>query len=174
MNGTPEQDKDASVDTEKQTVTFDYLYGYEYNPDDILTVTATVEGQKFSVETTIPADEFHLYPSDEEAQIALFRASGSSYVSVSVPIERIFGAFTNFDVTVTKEGNQDSIYNGTVYGSRKEDGLFLLDFQTSMDAGNYTVALKPEGKESPKVEYEINVPAEIPVGKRIYLSPKRM
>ena len=174
VNGTPEQDKDASVDTEKQTVTFDYLYGYEYNPDDILTVTATVEGQKFSVETTIPADEFHLYPSDEEAQIALFRASGSSYVSVSVPIERIFGAFTNFDVTVTKEGNQDSIYNGTVYGSRKEDGLFLLDFQTSMDAGNYTVALKPEGKESPKVEYEINVPAEIPVGKRIYLSPKRM
>ena len=173
VNGTPEQDKDASVDTEKQTVTFDYLYGYEYNPDDILTVTATVEGQKFSVETTIPADEFHLYPSDEEAQIALFRASGSSYVSVSVPIERIFGAFTNFDVTVTKEGNQDSIYNGTVYGSRKEDGLFLLDFQTSMDAGNYTVALKPEGKESPKVEYEINVPAEIPVGKRIYLSPKR-
>ena len=165
--------KYGSVDYEKQTVTFDYLYGYEYNPGDKLTVTATVEEQKFSVETTIPADEFHLYPSDEEAQIALFRESESSSVSVSVPIERIFGAFTDFDVTVTKEGNQDSIYNGTVSGFRKEDGLFLLEFRTSMDAGNYTVALKPEGKESPKVEYEINVPAEIPVGKRIYLSPKR-
>lgn len=164
--------KYGSVDYEKQTVTFD-LYGDEYNPGDTLTVTATVEEQKFSVETTIPADEFHLYPSDEEAQIALFRESESSSVSVSVPIERIFGAFTYFDVTVTKEGNQDSIYNGTVYGSRKEDGLFLLEFRTSMDAGNYTVALKPEGKESPKVEYEINVPAEIPAGKRIYLSPKR-
>ena len=166
-------DKYASVDYEKQTVTFDYLYSYEYNyvcgPDDILTVTATVEGEKFSVSATVPADEFHLYPSDEEAQIALFR---ETYVTVSVPIERVFGVFNAFDVTVTKEGNQDSIYNGTVYGSRKEDGLFLLDFQTSMDAGNYTVALKPEGKESPKVEYEINVP-EIPAGKRIYLSPKR-
>ena len=166
-------DKYASVDTEKQTVTFDYLYGDEYNyvcgPGDKLTVEATVEGEKFSVSATVPADEFHLYPSDEEAQIALFR---ETYVTVSVPIERVFGVFNAFDVTVTKEGNQDSIYNGTVYGSRKEDGLFLLDFQTSMDAGNYTVALKPEGKESPKVEYEINVP-EIPVGKRIYLSPKR-
>ena len=175
VNGTPAQDEYASVDTEKQTVTFDYLYGDEYNyvcgPGDKLTVEATVEGEKFSVETTIPADRFHLYPSDEEAQIALFR---ETYVTVSVPIERVFGVFNAFDVTVTKEGNQDSIYNGTVYGSRKEDGLFLLEFQTSMDAGNYTVALKPEGKESPKVEYEINVPAEIPVGKRIYLSPKRM
>ena len=174
VNGTPEQDKYASVDTEKQTVTFDYLYGDEYNyvcgPGDELTVEATVEGQKFSVSATVPADEFHLYPSDEEAQIALFR---ETYVTVSVPIERVFGVFNAFDVTVTKEGNQDSIYNSTVYGSRKEDGLFLLEFQTSMDAGNYTVALKPEGKESPKVEYEINVPAEIPVGKRIYLSPKR-
>ena len=174
VNGTPEQDRYASVDTEKQTVTFDYLYGDEYNyvcgPGDELTVEATVEGEKFSVSATVPADEFHLYPSDEEAQIALFR---ETYVTVSVPIERVFGVFNAFDVTVTKEGNQDSIYNGTVYGSRKEDGLFLLEFQTSMDAGNYTVALKPEGKESPKVEYEINVP-EIPVGKRIYLSPKRM
>ena len=167
-------DKYGSVDYEKQTVTFDYLYGDEYNyvcgPGDKLTVEATVEGEKFSVSATVPADEFHLYPSDEEAQIALF---GETYVTVSVPIERVFGVFNAFDVTVTKEGNQDSIYNGTVYGSRKEDGLFLLEFRTSMDAGNYTVALKPEGKESPKVEYEINVPAEIPVGKRIYLSPKR-
>lgn len=167
--------KYGSVDYEKQTVTFDYLYGYEYNPGDKLTVTATVEGQKFSMEeTTIPADEFHLYPSNDTAQIALFRESGSAYVSVSVPIERIFGAFTNFDVTVTKEGNQDSIYNGTVYGSRKEDGLFLLDFQTSMDAGNYTLEIVPEGKATPKVQCKITVPNEIPVGKRIYLSPKRM
>ena len=166
--------KYGSVDYEKQTVTFDYLYGYEYNPGDKLTVTATVEGQKFSMEeTTIPADEFHLYPSNDTAQIALFRESGSAYVSVSVPIERIFGAFTNFDVTVTKEGNQDSIYNDTVYGSRKEDGLFLLDFQTSMDAGNYTLEIVPSGKASPKVQCTITV-NEIPVGKRIYLSPKRM
>lgn len=173
VNNAP-TDEYGSVDYEKQTVTFDYLYSAEYNyvcgPGDKLTVEATVEGEKFSVSATVPADEFHLYPSDEEAQIALFR---ETYVTVSVPIERVFGVFNAFDVTVTKEGNQDSIYNGTVYGSRKEDGLFLLDFQTSMDAGNYTVALKPEGKESPKVEYEINVPAEIPVGKRIYLSPKR-
>lgn len=167
--------KYGSVDYEKQTVTFDYLYGYEYNPGDKLTVTATVEGQKFSMEeTTIPADEFHLYPSNDTAQIALFRESGSAYVSVSVPIERIFGAFTDFDVTVTKEGNQDSIYNDTVYGSRKEDGLFLLDFQTSMDAGNYTLEIVPSGKTNPTVQCTITVPNEIPVGKRIYLSPKRM
>lgn len=165
--------KYGSVDYEKRTVTFDYLYGDEYNPGDKLTVTATVEGQKSSVETTVPNDEFHLYPSNETAQIALFRESENSSVSVSVPINRIFGAFTNFDVTVTKEGNQDSIYNGTVYGSRKEDGLFLLDFQTSMDAGNYTLEIVPSGKASPKVQCTITVP-EIPVGKRIYLSPKRM
>ena len=171
VNNAP-TDEYGSVDYEKQTVTFDYLFGY--NPGDTLTVTATVEGQEFPpVTATVPADDFRLYPSNETAQIALFRESESA-VLVSVPIERIFGAFNAFDVTVTKEGNQDSIYNGTVYGARKEDGLFLLEFWTSMDAGNYTVALKPEGKESPKVEYEINVPAEIPVGKRIYLSPKRM
>ena len=53
-------DKYASVDTEKQTVTFDYLYGDEYNyvcgPGDKLTVEATVEGEKFSVSATVPAD----------------------------------------------------------------------------------------------------------------------
>ena len=173
-----ETNKSGSVDYEKQTVTFDYLYGDEYNrvcgPDDKLTVTATVEGKEYSVETTVPADEFCLYPSNDTAQIALFRESESSYVSVSVPIERIFGVFNAFDVTVTKEGNQDSIYNGTVYGSRKEDGLFLLEFQTSMDAGDYTLKIVPEGKANPEVQCKITIPGEIPVGKRIYLSPKRM
>ena len=173
VNGTPEQDKYASVDTEKQTVTFDYLYGDEYNPDDKLTVTATVEGQEFSVTATVPADDFCLYPSNKTAQIALFRESESSSVSVSVPIERSFGAFTDFDVTVTKEGNQDSIYNGTVYGSRKEDGLFLLEFNiNNVTSGDYTLEIVPSGKASPKVECTITV-NEIPVGKRIYLSPKR-
>lgn len=166
--------KYGSVDYEKQTVTFDYLDNGDCVPSDKLTVTATVEGQKFPVETTVPDDDFCLYPSNDTAQIALFRESESASVLVSVPIERIFGVFTDFDVTVTKEGNQDSIYNGTVYGSRKEDGLFLLDFQTSMDAGNYTLEIVPSGKESPKVECKITVPNEIPVGKRIYLSPKRM
>lgn len=173
VNDAP-TDEYGSVDYEKQTVTFDYLYGDEYNPDDKLTVTATVEGQEFSVTAPIPADEFCLYPSNDTAQIALFRESESSYVSVSVPIERIFGVFTDFDVTVTKEGNQDSIYNGTVYGSRKEDGLFLLEFNIyDVTSGDYTLKIVPEGKATPEVECTITV-NEIPVGKRIYLSPKRM
>ena len=170
-----ETNKSGSVDYEKQTVTFDYLFGDEYNPGDTLTVTATVEGQKFPpVSATVPADNFRLYPSDEEAQIALFRESGSSYVSVSVPIERIFGVFTEFDVTVTKEGNQDSIYNGTVSGFRKEDGLFLIEFSIyDVTSGDYTLKIVPSGKTNPTVQCTITVPNEIPVGKRIYLSPKR-
>ena len=174
VNNAPTNEYE-SVDYEKQTVTFDYLFSDEYNPGDKLTVTATVEGKEFSVETTVPADDFCLYPSNETAQIALFRESESAYVSVSVPIERIFGAFTDFDVTVTKEGNQDSIYNGTVYGSRKEDGLFLLEFNIyNVTSGDYTLEIVPSGKTNPKVQCTITVPNEIPVGKRIYLSPKRM
>ena len=173
VNNAP-TDEYGSVDYEKQTVTFDYLYGDEYNPGDELTVTATVEGQEFSMETTVPDDEFHLYPSNETAQIALFRESESA-VLVSVPIERIFGVFNAFDVTVTKEGNQDSIYNGTVYGSRKEDGLFSIEFYiNNVTSGDYTLKIVPEGKATPEVECTITVPGEIPVGKRIYLSPKRM
>ena len=175
VNNAPTNEYDSSVDYEKQTVTFDYLSSDEYNPGDKLTVTATVEGQKFSMETTIPDDEFHLYPSNETAQIALFRESESAYVLVSVPIERSFGAFNAFDVTVTKEGNQDSIYNGTVYGSRKEDGLFLLEFNIyNVTFGDYTLEIVPSGKTNPKVQCTITVPNEIPAGKRIYLSPKRM
>lgn len=165
----------GSVDYEKQTVTFDHLYGDEYNPGGKLTVTATVEGQEFSVTAPIPADEFCLYPSNKTAQIALFRESESA-VLVSVPIERIFGVFNAFDVTVTKEGNQDSIYNGTVYGgSRKEDGLFSIEFYiNNVTSGDYTLKIVPEGKATPEVQCTITVPGEIPVGKRIYLSPKRM
>ena len=167
--------KYGSVDYEKQTVTFDYLSSDKYNPGDKLTVTATVEEQKFSATATIPADEFHLYPSNETAQIALFRASESEYVLVSVPINRVFGVFNAFDVTVTKKGNQDSIYNDTEYGSRKEDGLFLLEFNIyNMTSGDYTLEIVQSGKTNPKVQCTITVPNEIPVGKRIYLSPKRM
>ena len=175
VNNAP-TDEYGSVDDEKQTVTFDYLYGDEYNyvcgPGDELTVEATVEGEKFSVSATVPADEFHLYPSDEEAQIALFRESESSYVSVSVPIERIFGIFTDFDVTVTKGGSAvDSVYPTT---SRKADGLFSIEFNIyDVTSGDYTLEIVPSGKASPKVECTITV-NEIPVGKRIYLSPKRM
>lgn len=172
VNNAP-TDEYGSVDYEKQTVTFDYLFGY--NPGDTLTVTATVEGQEFPpVTATVPADDFRLYPSNETAQIALFRESESA-VLVSVPIERIFGAFNAFDVTVTKEGNQDSIYNGTEYGSRKEDGLFSIEFYiNNVTSGDYTLKIVPEGKATPEVECTITVPGEIPVGKRIYLSPKRM
>lgn len=172
VNNAP-TDEYGSVDYEKQTVTFDYLFGY--NPGDTLTVTATVEGQEFPpVTATVPADDFRLYPSNETAQIALFRESESA-VLVSVPIERIFGAFNAFDVTVTKEGNQDSIYNGTEYGSRKEDGLFLIEFYiNNVTSGDYTLKIVPEGKATPEVQCTITVPGEIPVGKRIYLSPKRM
>ena len=164
-------DEYGSVDYEKQTVTFDNLYGDEYNPGDILTVTATVEGEKFSVSATVPADEFHLYPSDEEAQIALFRESESSPVSVSVPIERIFGVFTDFDVTVTKGGSAvDSVYPTT---SRKADGLFSIEFNIyDVTSGDYTLKIVPERKATPEVQCTITV-NEIPVGKRIYLSPKR-
>ena len=172
VNNAP-TDEYGSVDYEKQTVTFDYLFGY--NPGDTLTVTATVEGQEFPpVTATVPADDFRLYPSNETAQIALFRESESA-VLVSVPIERIFGAFNAFDVTVTKEGNQDSIYNGTEYGSRKEDGLFSIEFYiNNVTSGDYTLKIVPEGKATPEVQCTITVPGEIPVGKRIYLSPKRM
>ena len=175
VNNAPTNEYNSSVDYEKQTVTFDYLSSDKYNPGDKLTVTATVEGQKFSMETTIPDDEFHLYPSNETAQIALFRASESAYVLVSVPINRVFGVFNAFDVTVTKNGNQDSIYNDTEYGSRKEDGLFLLEFNIyNMTSGDYTLEIVQSGKTNPKVQCTITVPNEIPVGKRIYLSPKRM
>ena len=175
VNNAPTNEYNSSVDYEKQTVTFDYLSSDKYNPGDKLTVTATVEGQKFSMETTIPDDEFHLYPSNETAQIALFRASESAYVLVSVPINRVFGVFNAFDVTVTKKGNQDSIYNDTEYGSRKEDGLFLLEFNIyNMTSGDYTLEIVQSGKTNPKVQCTITVPNEIPVGKRIYLSPKRM
>ena len=164
-------DKYGSVDYEKQTVTFDHLYGDEYNPGDTLTVTATVEEQKFSVETTIPADEFHLYPSDEEAQIALFRESESSSVLVSVPIERIFGVFTEFDVTVTKDSDSTK---GPGWSQRKEDGLFSIEFNIyNVTSGDYTLEIVPSGKTNPTVQCTITVPNEIPVGKRIYLSPKR-
>lgn len=161
----------GSVDYEKQTVTFDYLYGEEYNPGDTLTVTATVEGQEFSVTAPIPADEFCLYPSNDTARIALFREG--SYVSVSVPIERIFGIFTDFDVTVTKGGSAvDGVYPTT---SRKADGLFSIEFNIyDVTSGDYTLKIVPEGKATPEVECTITVPGEIPVGKRIYLSPKRM
>ncbi len=174
VNNAPTNEYNSSVDYEKQTVTFDYLSSDKYNPGDKLTVTATVEEKEFSVETTIPADEFHLYPSNETAQIALFRASESEYVLVSVPINRVFGVFNAFDVTVTKKGNQDSIYNETEYGSRKEDGLFLLEFNIyNMTSGDYTLEIVQSGKTNPKVQCTITVPNEIPVGKRIYLSPKR-
>ena len=165
--------KYGSVDYEKQTVTFDYLYGYEYNPGDKLTVTATVEGQKFPVTVPIPEDKFCLYPSNETATIALFRESESASVLVSVPIERIFGIFTDFDVTVTKGGSAvDSVYPTT---SRKADGLFLLEFNINNVApGDYTLKIVPSGKASPNAQCTITVPNEIPVGKRIYLSPKRM
>ena len=163
--------KYGSVDYEKQTVTFDYFYGDEYNPGGKLTVTATVEGKEFSVETTIPADEFCLYPSNDTAQIALFREG--SYVSVSVPIERIFGVFTDFDVTVTKGG--DSAYASSVWSQRKADGLFSIEFNIyDVTSGDYTLKIVPEGKATPEVQCTITVPGEIPVGKRIYLSPKRM
>ena len=170
VNNAP-TDEYGSVDYEKQTVTFDYLYGDEYNPGDKLTVTATVEGQEFPVTATIPADEFCLYPSNETAQIALFRESESSYVSVSVPIERIFGIFTDFDVTVTKGGSAvDSVYPTT---SRKADGLFSIEFNIyDVTSGDYTLKIVPEGKATPEVQCTITV-NEIPVGKRIYLSPKR-
>lgn len=168
--------KYGSVDYEKQTVTFDYLYGDEYNrvcgPGDTLTVTATVEGQKFPVEATVPADEFRLYPSNETARIALFRESESA-VLVSVPIERIFGVFTDFDVTVTKDS--DSTKESAVWGQRKEDGLFSIEFYiNNVTSGDYTLEIVPSGKATPKVQCKITVPNEIPVGKRIYLSPKRM
>lgn len=167
-----ETNKSGSVDYEKQTVTFDYLYGDEYNPGDTLTVTATVEGQEFSVTATVPVDEFRLYPSNETAQIALFRESESA-VLVSVPIERIFGVFTDFDVTVTKDS--DSTKESAVWGQRKEDGLFSIEFYiNNVTSGDYTLEIVPSGKASPKVQCTITVPNEIPVGKRIYLSPKRM
>lgn len=167
-----ETNKGGSVDYEKQTVTFDYLYGDEYNPGDKLTVTATVEGQEYSVETTVPVDEFRLYPSNETAQIALFRESESA-VLVSVPIERIFGAFTDFDVTVTKDS--DSTKESAVWGQRKEDGLFSIEFYiNNVTSGDYTLEIVPSGKTKPTVQCTITVPNEIPVGKRIYLSPKRM
>ena len=171
VNNAP-TDEYGSVDYEKQTVTFDNLYGDEYNPGDILTVTATVEGKEFSVETTVPDDDFRLYPSNEAAQIALFRESESSPVSVSVPIERIFGVFTDFDVTVTKGGSAvDSVYPTT---SRKADGLFSIEFNIyDVTSGDYTLKIVPEGKATPEVQCTITV-NEIPVGKRIYLSPKRM
>lgn len=166
-----ETNKYGSVDYEKQTVTFDYLYGDEYNPGGKLTVTATVEGQEFSVTAPIPADEFCLYPSNDTAQIALFREG--SYVSVSVPIERIFGVFTDFDVTVTKGG--DSAYVSSVRSQRKADGLFSIEFNIyDVTSGDYTLKIVPEGKATPEVQCTITVPGEIPVGKRIYLSPKRM
>ena len=173
VNNAP-TDEYGSVDYEKQTVTFDDLNKYDHvcDPDDKLTVTATVEGKEYSVETTVPADEFCLYPSNKTAQIALFRESESSYVSVSVPIERIFGIFTDFDVTVTKGGSAvDSVYPTT---SRKADGLFSIEFNIyDVTSGDYTLEIVPSGKASPKVECTITV-NEIPVGKRIYLSPKRM
>lgn len=172
VNSAP-TDEYGSVDYEKQTVTFNYLFGDEYNPGGKLTVTATVEGQEFSVTAPIPNDNFRLYPSNETAQIALFRESGSSSVSVSVPIERIFGIFTDFDVTVTKGGSAvDGVYPTT---SRKADGLFSLEFNIyDVTSGDYTLKIVPEGKATPEVECTITVPNEIPVGKRIYLSPKRM
>lgn len=167
-----ETNKSGSVDYEKQTVTFDSLLGDEYNPGDTLTVTATVEGQEYSVETTIPVDEFRLYPSNDTAQIALFRESESA-VLVSVPIERIFGVFNDFDVTVTKDS--DSTKESAVWGQRKEDGLFSIEFYiNNVTSGDYTLKIVPSGKEKPEVECTITVPGEIPVGKRIYLSPKRM
>ena len=174
VNNAP-TDEYGSVDYEKQTVTFDYLnsdeYNYDCGPGDILTVTATVEGKEFSVETTVPDDDFRLYPSNEAAQIALFRESESSPVSVSVPIERIFGVFTDFDVTVTKGGSAvDSVYPTT---SRKADGLFSIEFNIyDVTSGDYTLKIVPEGKAKPEVQCTITV-NEIPVGKRIYLSPKR-
>ena len=167
-----EINKYGSVDYEKQTVTFDYLYGDEYNPGDTLTVTATVEGQEFSVTATVPNDNFRLYPSNETAQIALFRESESA-VLVSVPIERIFGVFNDFDVTVTKDS--DSTKESAVWGQRKEDGLFSIEFYiNNVTSGDYTLEIVPSGKATPKVQCTITVPGEIPVGKRIYLSPKRM
>ena len=168
-----ETNKSGSVDYEKQTVTFDYLYGDEYNPGDTLTVTATVEGQEFPpVTATVPVDNFRLYPSNETARIALFRESESA-VLVSVPIERIFGVFTDFDVTVTKDS--DSTKNSAVWGQRKEDGLFSIEFYiNNVTSGDYTLEIVPSGKATPKVQCKITVPNEIPVGKRIYLSPKRM
>ena len=170
VNGA-QTDQSDSIDYEKQTVTFDNLYGDEYNPDDKLTVTATVEGEKFSVSATVPADEFHLYPSNETARIALFRESESA-VLVSVPIERIFGVFTDFDVTVTKDS--DSTKESAVWGQRKEDGLFSIEFYiNNVTSGDYTLEIVPSGKATPKVQCKITVPNEIPVGKRIYLSPKR-
>lgn len=170
VNDAP-TDEYGSVDYEKQTVTFDRLYGEEYNPGGKLTVTATVEGQEFSVTAPIPADNFRLYPSNDTAQIALFREG--SYVSVSVPIERIFGVFTDFDVTVTKGG--DSAYVSSVWSQRKADGLFSIEFNIyDVTSGDYTLKIVPEGKATPEVQCTITVPNEIPVGKRIYLSPKRM
>ena len=165
-----ETNKRGSVDTEKQTVTFDSLD--VCGPGNKLTVTATVEGKEFSVDTTVPDDNFRLYPSNETAQIALFRESESSSVLVSVPIERIFGIFTEFDVTVTKDSDST---NEPVRGQRKEDGLFSIEFNiNNVASGDYTLKIVPSGKAIPKVECTITVPNEIPVGKRIYLSPKRM
>ena len=169
-----EINKYGSVDYEKQTVTFNDLNRYNHvcEPGDKLTVTATVEGKEFSVDTTVPDDNFRLYPSNDTAQIALFRESESSPVSVSVPIERIFGVFTDFDVTVTKGGSAvDSVYPTT---SRKADGLFSIEFNIyDVTSGDYTLKIVPEGKATPEVQCTITV-NEIPVGKRIYLSPKRM
>ena len=172
VNGT-QTDEYGSVDYEKQTVTFNDLNRYNHvcEPGDKLTVTATVEGKEFSVDTTVPDDNFRLYPSNDTAQIALFREG--SYVSVSVPIERIFGVFTDFDVTVTKGG--DSAYASSVWSQRKADGLFSIEFNIyDVTSGDYTLKIVPEGKATPEVQCTITVPGEIPVGKRIYLSPKRM
>ena len=170
MDGNSKIDAFFYFDSKTKLLKCDPVYG-DPQPDDTLTLSVTAEDTTKTVTFTIPKDQFKLYPSNESAQIALFRESATSSVDIYIPIEKIFGTFNSFDVKATQNGSELSgVYSRT---QETEDGLYSL-YVYGYDltgGGTYTLTITPADKTTPAVTCTVAIPADIQLRKKVMVSP---
>lgn len=169
MDGGTEANGYISFDNETKSFKIDIYENLQ--PNDQLTFSVTASGTTKTVTFTIPDDEFHLYPSNESAQIALFRESATSSVDIYIPIEKTCGTFYSFDVKATQNGSELSgVYS---YTQKTEDGLYSLRVYGSdlTVGGTYTLTITPRDKTTPAVTCTVAIPADIQLRKKVMVSP---
>lgn len=155
---------------ETKTITAS-INGFDVTIGETLYLQVIQDGITKTRSFTIPDDEFHLYPSNESAQIALFRESATSSVDIYIPIEKTCGTFYSFDVKTTKNGSPlNTVYSIT---NRQEDDLYSLRVYGSglTVGGTYTLTITPWGKTTPEVTCTVAIPADIQLRKKVMVSP---
>ena len=170
MDGNLEIDAYFNFDSKTKLLKCDSVYG-DPQPGDTLTLSVTAADTTKTVTFTIPEDQFRLYPSNESAQIALFRESTTSWVDIYIPIEKQFGTFYSFDVKATQNGSELSgVYSST---QETEDGLYSLYVYGSAltVGGTYTLTITPRDKTTPAVTCTVAIPADIQLRKKVMVSP---